>query len=199
MSDQEQPRPPQPPAPPAAPPPAAAAPAAAKEKAPDPLAAEVPSPALARLRAVHGAALGEVRFWAGMPLVEVGRDHLVPVMTFLRDDPACRFDHLSTCFATDVPERADAPLEMTYCLFSWPTRQLLAVKVRTTSEAPIPTVSGVWPSADWNEREAFDMVGIRFEGHPNLTRILLPDDWTGHPLRRDYPLEGKPGDHKVYR
>jgi NADH-quinone oxidoreductase subunit C len=197
MSDQEQPKPPQPPAPPA--PAAAPAPAPAKEKAPDPLAAEVPSPALERLRAAHGAALGEVRFWAGMPLVEVGRDHLVPVMTFLRDDPSCRFDHLSTCFATDVPERAEAPLEMTYCLFSWPTRQLLAVKVRTTAEAPVPTVSGIWPSADWNEREAFDMVGIRFEGHPNLTRILLPDDWTGHPLRRDYPLEGKPGDHKVYR
>jgi len=197
MSDQEQPKPPQPPAPPPAP--APAAPVAAKEKAPDPLAAEVASPALERLRAAHGTALGEVRFWAGMPLVEVGRDHLVPVMTFLRDDPSCRFDHLSTCFATDVPERAEAPLEMTYCLFSWPTRQLLAVKVRTTAEAPIPTVSGVWPSADWNEREAFDMVGIRFEGHPNLTRILLPDDWTGHPLRRDYPLEGKPGDHKVYR
>jgi NADH-quinone oxidoreductase subunit C len=197
MSDQEQPKPPQPPARPPAP--APAAPAAAKEKAPDPLAAEVPSPALERLRAVHGAALGEVRFWAGMPLVEVGRDQLVPVMTFLRDDPACRFDHLSTCFATDVPERAEAPLEMTYCLFSWPTRQLLAVKVRTTAEAPVPTVSGIWPSANWNEREAFDMAGVRFEGHPNLTRILLPDDWTGHPLRRDYPLEGKPGDHKVYR
>jgi NADH-quinone oxidoreductase subunit C len=197
MSDQDQPKPSQPPAPPPAP--APAAPAAAKEKAPDPLAAEVPSPALERLRAVHGAALVEVRFWAGMPLVEVGRDHLVPVMTFLRDDPSCRFDHLSTCFATDVPERAEAPLEMTYCLFSWPTRQLLAVKVRTTAEVPIPTVSTIWPSADWNEREAFDMVGIRFEGHPNLTRILLPDDWTGHPLRRDYPLEGKPGDHKVYR
>jgi NADH-quinone oxidoreductase subunit C len=197
MSDQEQPKPPQPPAPSAPAP--APAPAPAKEKAPDPLAAEVPSPALERLRAAHGGALGEVRFWAGMPLVEVGRDHLVPVMTFLRDDAACRFDHLSTCFGTDVPERADAPLEMTYCLFSWPTRQLLAVKVRTTAEAPIPTVSGIWPSADWNEREAFDMVGIRFEGHPNLTRILLPDDWTGHPLRRDYPLEGKPGDHKVYR
>jgi NADH-quinone oxidoreductase subunit C len=197
MSDQEQPKPPQPPAPPPAP--APAAPAAAKEKAPDPLAAEVPSPALERLRAVHGTALVEVRFWAGMPLVEVGRDQLVPVMTFLRDDPSCRFDHLSTCFATDVPERAEAPLEMTYCLFSWPTRQLLAVKVRTTAEAPVPTVSDIWPSADWNEREAFDMVGVRFEGHPNLTRILLPDDWTGHPLRRDYPLEGKPGDHKVYR
>ncbi|MCU0224192.1 MAG: NADH-quinone oxidoreductase subunit C [Acidobacteria bacterium] len=197
MSDQDQPKPPQPPAPPPAP--APAAPAAAKEKAPDPLAAEVSSPALERLRAVHGAALVEVRFWAGLPLVEVGREQLVPVMTFLRDDPSCRFDHLSTCFATDVPERAEAPLEMTYCLFSWPTRQLLAVKVRTTAETPIPTVSAIWPSADWNEREAFDMVGIRFQGHPNLTRILLPDDWTGHPLRRDYPLEGKPGDHKVYR
>jgi NADH-quinone oxidoreductase subunit C len=60
-------------------------------------------------------------------------------------------------------------------------------------------VSGIWPSANWNEREAWDMVGIRFEGHPDLTRILLPDDWQGHPLRRDYPLEGRPGDHKVYR
>ncbi len=199
MSDQEQPKPPQPPAPPPAAAPAAAAPAPAREKAPDPLAAEVPSPALDRLRAVHGTALGETRFWAGMPIVEVRRDQLPAVMTFLHDDPSCRFDHLSTCFATDVPERAAEPLEMTYCLFSWTTRQLLAVKVRTTAELPIPTVSGIWPSANWNEREAWDMVGIRFEGHPDLTRILLPDDWQGHPLRRDYPLEGRPGDHKVYR
>lgn len=194
MSDQDQDRPQ--PAPPPAPP--AAAPAPAKEKAPDPLAAEVPSPAVERLRAAHGGALKEVRFWAGTPIVELDRDRLVPVMTFLRDDPACLFDHLSTCFGTDYPDRPE-PLEMTYCLFSWPTRQLLVVKARTTAEVPVPSVSGIWPSANWNERETWDMVGIRFEGHPDLTRILLPDDWEGHPLRRDYPLEGKPGDHKVYR
>ncbi len=187
MSEPEQPKPPTPPPAPAAPP-----------KPPDPLAAEVPSSAVERLREAHPDALREVRYWAGMPIIELARDLLVPVMTFLRDDPACAFDHLATCFGTDLPEQPE-PLEMTYCLFSWPTRQLLAVKVRTTAECPVPTVSGVWPSANWNEREAFDMLGIRFEGHPDLTRMLLPDDWEGHPLRRDYPLEGKPGDHKVYR
>lgn len=186
MSDPEQERP-------ATPPPAAAAP-----KAADPQAVEVPSPAVDRLRAVHADAVREVRFWGGMPIVELERERLVPVMTFLRDDPACAFDHLSTCFGTDFPERPE-PLEVTYCLFSWSTRQLLAVKVRTTEEVPVPTVSGIWPSANWNERETFDMLGVRFEGHPDLTRMLLPDDWEGHPLRRDYPLEGNPGDHKVYR
>jgi NADH-quinone oxidoreductase subunit C len=199
MSDQDQDRPQTPPpAPPATAPPPPAPPAPAKEKAPDPLAAEVSSPAVQRLRAVHEAAVKEVRYWAGMPIVELDRAHLIPVMTFLRDDPACDFDHLSTCFGTDYPDRPE-PLEMTYCLYSWPTRQLLAVKVRTTADTPVPTVSGLWASANWNEREAYDLLGIRFEGHPDLTRILLPDDWEGHPLRRDYPLEGRPGDHKVYR
>ncbi len=66
------------------------------------------------------------------------------------------------------------------------------VQVWVEEGEPVPSVVSVWPTADWHEREAWDMVGIRFDGHPNLERILMPDDWVGHPLRRDYPIGGEP-------
>ncbi|MBP7148298.1 MAG: NADH-quinone oxidoreductase subunit C [Acidobacteria bacterium] len=179
--------------------PAAPAPAAPAAPKVDPLAEPVASPALERLRERHAELIEDVRFWAGVPIVRVRRDEVVEVLRFLRDDERCRFDHLATLFATHFPDRAEAPLEVTYCLFSWPTRQELIVKVVTPEGEQVPSVTGVYPSANWNEREAYDMVGVEFSGHPDPTRILLPDDWQGHPLRREYPLEGNPGDHKTYR
>jgi NADH-quinone oxidoreductase subunit C len=165
----------------------------------DPLAAPVESPALAALRQQFGAAIEEERFWAGTPIVRIRREAIHEALRFLRDSPACRMDHLSTLFATHFPERTDAPLEVTYCLYSVTHRRWVTVKVGTTEDIPVPTAVDLWPIANWNEREAFDLLGVKFEGHPDLTRILLPDDWEGHPLRKDYPLEGKPGDHRSYR
>ncbi len=166
---------------------------------PDPLAAAVEAPALERLAATFGDAVQEQRFWAATPIVRIARERLLDALRFLRDDEDCRYDHLSTLFATHFPERADTPLEVTYCLYSTKYRRWLTVKTWTAEDLPVPTASGLWPIANWNEREAYDLVGVRFAGHPDLTRILLPDDWNGHPLRRDYPLEGNPGDHKIYR
>lgn len=173
------------------------APAAAEPV--DPLARPVPSRPLERFQQRFGVDPGDVRYYAGVPIVSVPREGLLERLTFLRDDPECRFDHLSTLFGTHFPERTAAPLEVTYCLFSTAFHHWLTVKVETAEDREIPSVSGIWPIANWNERETYDLVGVRFSGHPDLTRILLPDDWEGHPLRKDYPLEGRPGDHKTYR
>jgi NADH:ubiquinone oxidoreductase subunit C len=80
-----------------------------------------------------------------------------------------------------------------------PKRHRLTVKIDLAEGEEAPSAVAVWPAANWFEREAYDLFGIRFRGHPDLTRILLTDEWTGHPLRKDYPLEGKPEDHVQYR
>ncbi len=170
-----------------------------EEQPGDPRAAEVPSPPVDRLRAAMAGAVEEVRYWAGVPLVRVRREDVARVLEFLRDDPDCRMNHLSTLFATHWPEGEHGTLEVTYCLYSTVHGHRLTVKTWTREDEPVPSVAEVFPVADWNEREAWDLVGVRFSGHPDLSRILLPDDWEGHPLRKDYPLEGKPGDHKSYR
>ena len=119
---------------------------------------------------------------------------------FLRDDPGMLFNMLQCISSIDLPE--ENKLAAIYDLFSVPVvgadqpcpklRHGFAVRVETGRDDPhIPTVSHVWPTADWHEREAFDLMGIIFDGHPNLERILCPDDWEGHPLRKDYefPIE----------
>jgi NADH-quinone oxidoreductase subunit C len=143
------------------------------------------------------------------PFVVIDPAKLFDVCTFLRDDPRLKFDLLNDVTGVDylepdakkVAKAAFEPhVEVVYHLssFSRPgSRFTLKVELprwkgNVAGELPeVPTVSGVWPTADWHEREAFDLVGIRFAGHPDLRRILMSDDWIGHPLRKDYefPLE----------
>jgi len=80
-----------------------------------------------------------------------------------------------------------------YCLYSTTRRHRVRVKVRAADGEAVPSVTGVWPAANWLEREVYDMFGVRFAGHPDLRRILMPEEWQGHPERKDYPLEG-PGE-----
>jgi NADH-quinone oxidoreductase subunit C len=104
---------------------------------------------------------------------------------FLRDDPELKFDYLRAVSGVDYPK--ESKLVSVYDLISTAYRHTFAVKVETPRENPhIPSVAGVWPTAEWHEREAYDLLGIVYDGHPNLTRILLPEDWQGHPLRKDY-------------
>jgi NADH-quinone oxidoreductase subunit C len=141
--------------------------------------------------------------------VTVEPDRLVEVCTFLRDDPRLRFDLLNDLAAVDYlepdPKKApkagfDPHVEVVYHLssFAHPGRRftLKVVLPRWKNDTPgelpeVPSVSGVWRTADWHEREAFDLVGVRFAGHPDPRRILLGDDYPGHPLRKDFefPLE----------
>jgi NADH-quinone oxidoreductase subunit C len=98
--------------------------------------------------------------------------------------------------AVDEPE-ADPRFELQYLLYSMVEHRWLRLKTQTDEHAP--TVTGVFPGANWYERELFDLFGIVFDGHPNLTRMMMPDDWQGHPLRRDYPVGGEPVDFTVTR
>ena len=143
------------------------------------------------------------------PFVVVDPAKVVEVCTFLRDDPRLRFDLLNDVTGVDYLEPDtkksakagfDPHVEVVYHLssFARPGSRftLKVVLPRWKNDVPgdlpeVPTVSGVWPTADWHEREAFDLVGVRFLGHPDPRRILLSDDWVGHPLRKDYefPLE----------
>ena len=91
-----------------------------------------------------------------------------------------------------LPEPRPKRFAMNYHLLAIPDGRRLRVQAWLDEDAPVPSVVSVWPTADWHEREAFDLMGIRIEGHPNLTRLLLDDDWEGHPLRKDYPIGGEP-------
>jgi NADH-quinone oxidoreductase subunit C len=115
-------------------------------------------------------------------------DRLVEVCTFLRDDPELQFCLLSWAGGVDWMPR-DPRFEVVYHLLSLTRNARFVLKVTAADENPrVPTVTGVWPTADWHERETYDFYGIVFEGHPDLTRILLPEAWVGWPLRKDSPL-----------
>ena len=115
-------------------------------------------------------------------------ERLVEVCTFLRDDPELDFAQLSWIAGVDWLPR-DPRFEVVYGLLSLTRGARVTLKVAVQEENPrVPTVTGVWPTADWHERETYDFYGIEFTGHPNLTRILLPEDWVGWPLRKDSPL-----------
>ena len=129
-------------------------------------------------------------------------DHLVALCKLLRDDPALRFELCSSVsgvdYGADVPQRIHSVYHL--LSMSYRRRIRLEVAIDWTAEAGghphCPSVVGVYPTADWHEREAWDMFGIVYDGHPALTRILMPDDWDGHPQRKDYPLGGIPVEYK---
>jgi NADH-quinone oxidoreductase subunit C len=127
----------------------------------------------------------------GMPTVAVPPERLVDVCRTLRDDPALRFAVCVDVTAVDHYPR-DPRYDVVYHLVSPENRLRLRVRVHAGGEAPaVPSVSGIWQAANWGEREVIDMFGILFAGHPDPARIIMPDDWEGHPLRKDYPVQIK--------
>ncbi|MEK6710545.1 MAG: NADH-quinone oxidoreductase subunit C [Nitrospinota bacterium] len=117
-------------------------------------------------------------------------DALVPAATLLRDHPSSRFRLLSDLTAAHFPDD-ERPFHVIYHLYSFDHNRRLRLKVKVREGEEVPTVTPVWGGANWMEREAFDMFGVRFKDHPDLRRILLPADWGSHPFRKDYPLEGR--------
>jgi NADH-quinone oxidoreductase subunit C len=137
----------------------------------------------ALLQKEFGPDLLESKMDAKDPWVRVNPSKIADVGRFLRDHPAIRLDYPRSVGALDWPEG----FELVYHLFSMAHRHSFVVKTRVPRENPkLPTVETVWPGANWHEREAYDLMGIIFEGHSDLRRLLLPDDWEGHPLRKDY-------------
>jgi NADH-quinone oxidoreductase subunit C len=118
---------------------------------------------------------------------EVKLDRLEEICLWLRDDPQTAFDHLADLTAVHRPDD-ERPMELVYHLESYSRKDRLRLKARAADRGPVPTLSGVWKSAAWNERETYDMFGITFEGHPDLRRILMPEEYTDYPLRKEFPL-----------
>ena len=148
---------------------------------------------LARLRERFGAVVLDTHAYRGDHTAILARPALVDVLSFCRDDAALGFDMLVDVTAVDYlkyPGREDGPrFDVVYHLYSVAHNHRLRLKVAVEQDdASVPTATGLWPIANWLEREVWDMYGIRFDGHPDLRRLLLYEEFVGHPLRKDYPI-----------
>jgi len=148
------------------------------------------SPVVQKLGEWDAKAVAETIEFRGETTVVVPREHLRRAAEFLATEPSLRFSFLSDVTVVDLFP-LEPRFEVNYQLLSIDRRERLRLRVKLGGNNPIvASVTAVWPTANWLEREVFDLFGIQFEGHPNLTRILMPDDWEGFPLRKDYPVEG---------
>jgi NADH-quinone oxidoreductase subunit C len=137
--------------------------------------------------AIASKATSTVAF--GEQTLTIAPEHIVEVLSYLRDDPSCQFEVLIDICGVDYPDRPKR-FEVVYHLLSLRLNQRIRVKTSTDDVAPVPSVNDVFPAANWYEREAFDMFGIRFSGHPDLRRLLTDYGFQGYPLRKDFPLTG---------
>jgi NADH-quinone oxidoreductase subunit C len=124
-------------------------------------------------------------------------ERIAEVCRVMRDDESLRYELCSSVSGVDYLGSDPRRLHVVYHLTSMTYRRRVRLEVAVTAEDPhVPSVTAVYPTADWQERETFDMFGVVFDGHPNLTRVLMPDDWEGYPQRKDYPLGGVPVEYK---
>jgi NADH-quinone oxidoreductase subunit C len=149
-------------------------------------------PALRELRAAMPEVIVDVVRFRDETTIHVRREALREVCRFLRDHPRISLNFLTDVTAVDMLRLRESPrFDVVALLYSLPNRVRLRLKAGCDDGEPVPSLVPLWNGANWLEREVFDMFGIVFEGHPNLRRMLLPDDWDeGHPLRKDYPLRG---------
>ena len=174
------------PAPPAgATPPAAAPPKPAAPVAPPPKPEPLENELVARFKARFGEAIREAWTDRKQAILLVERGRLLEIAQYVREEE--KFDLLSDLTAVDWPKR-EKRFDVILNLYSFAKNERLRLKIHAAADEPVPSVTGVWGTANWLEREAYDMFGIVFDGHPNLKRILLPDEWQGHPLRKDYDI-----------
>ncbi|MFB3812712.1 MAG: NADH-quinone oxidoreductase subunit C [Terriglobales bacterium] len=190
----ETPKPEATPAKPAAPPAAAAAkppaPPAAKPAVPPKPAGPVPEPWNAPLpnglKSRFGSGIKEASTYVGQNYVVVDKAVVREVLQILRDEE--QFDYCVDITAVHYPKREGAEFDIVWILYSFPRNVRIRVKTQIADGGPAPSAVAIWPTANWLERECYDMFGIQFQGHPDLRRILLPDGWKGHPLRKDYSI-----------
>lgn len=147
-------------------------------------------PELARMLAWRADAVEGAKFDRGELSIYIRRDAIREACSILRDDPGLQFNFLADVTCVDWYP-SDPRFEVVYHLFSIPKKSRVRLKVKLGSDDPsVESITSVWPAANYFEREVFDLFGIRFEGHPYLRRIMMPENWEGHPLRKDYPVEG---------
>jgi NADH-quinone oxidoreductase subunit C len=147
-------------------------------------------PAIARLLAWNPGSVQGVKYDRGETSIFVERSSLREACGLLHDDAQCPFSFLSDVTCVDWYP-SEPRFEVIYHLLSLVKKERVRLKVRLESGSPVvESVTSVWPAANYFEREVFDLFGIRFTGHPYLRRLLMPEDWEGHPLRKDYPVEG---------
>ena len=177
-------KPPAAPAAPAAKPPGAATPP--KPPAPPkegPVALD--NDLVKRYKEKFGEAIREAWIDRKQAILVIARERLVEIATYSRDDE--KFDWLSDLTAVDWPKR-EQRFDVVLNMYSFAKNERLRLKVHASADERVPSVQGVWATANWEEREVYDMFGVVFEGHPELKRILLPDEWQGYPLRKDYDI-----------
>jgi len=145
-------------------------------------------PLVRKLKEKLDGSVVEATEFLGQLSILIERARIVEVCITLRDDPETRFNYLSDLTCVHYPDDRSTPFEVVYNLYSISKNERVRLRVATNGEG-VDSVTSVWPAADWLEREVYDLFGVVFHNHPDLRRILLPPDWEGHPLRKDYPLE----------
>ena len=145
-------------------------------------------PLVKKLKEKFGEAVLEASEFLGQLSVVVNAAQILEICESLRDDAETPFNYLSDLTCVHYPDNKAAPFEVVYQLYSISKNERVRLKI-DANERGVASVTSVWPSADWLEREVYDLFGVVFLNHPDLRRILLPPDWEGHPLRKDYPLE----------
>jgi NADH-quinone oxidoreductase subunit C len=175
--------------------PAKAIPAAGHKPAPPPrkgpeITKEITDdPLVEKIKQRFGDAITEAVATLSQQILRVKKDSYLELGRFLHDDEDALFDMCTDLTAIHWPERADQQFDVVLLLYSVPKNRRLRIKVAVADGEACPSVTSIWEGANWMEREAYDMFGIKFDGHPDLRRILMPTDWPGHPLRKDYPIE----------
>jgi len=150
-----------------------------------------PSQIAAALQREHPEWTSQVINALAETTIIVPREQIVAVCLFMKSTPNLEFDFLADLCGFDRGPEEEPRFEVNYHLFSTKKYHRIRLKVLLSEEdVHLPTVTGVWRTANWHERETYDLFGVIFDGHPDLRRILLPDDWQGHALRKDFPLRG---------
>jgi NADH-quinone oxidoreductase subunit C len=164
------------------------APVKKKEEGPKPTDA-ANHPLVQKLRQHFGESVNAATEFIRQLSIYVTPTSIVAICDFLKRDPDTPFNYLTDVTCVHLPDRADAPFDVVYNLYSIATGERVRLKAAVNEADGIESVTGVWPTANWMEREVFDLFGVNFRNHPDLRRILLPPEWEGHPLRKEYPLE----------
>lgn len=148
-----------------------------------------------KIKERHPSDIREIKEFRGQVSVILKKDNIKEILRYLHDAPELNFDFLEDLCGVDYLGKKEPRFEVVYHLFSMSHRHSIRLRAEVPEEdCSIESVVDIWKGANWHERECYDLFGIQFKGHPDLRRILLPEDWTGHPLRKDYPLKSNLGE-----